>query len=732
MPTVNTSKLRLSFFDFLFDEQAGYVCIAFADKGEPGVMKSSFRQSFFRWPNQRPELGSFLDQLVGNKHLWFGVNLFDKPLRRTEYAKSGRLIYADLDACSPDIVTPTPSVAIETSPGRFHALWRSDQTIDPDIAAEYSRRIAYRYSVNGADRSGWDVTQLLRVPYTHNFKYPGYPEIKVVQTLPDLVSVSEFEAIEVPEELRSTNGAETDDDVPDIKNLPNAEWVVYKYLNDSNMEHRNTIKYWMTEPEETDDWSGIMWRMINTFIEEGASPEETFAMALSAKCNKYERDKRPIRLLWREIKKAFIVNKSIQVAVNEHSLLRLPDIGIEPHSETFLTKYIQWATESTDAVPIFHELCGFIILSALLSSTVRLPVQYGTLVPNLWGLVLGESTLTRKTTAMTLATNIIGTIDREVITASDGSVEGLLQSLVSRPSMASIFYRDEITGFFDAINRKDYLAGMSETLTHLYDVPNVFRRVLRKDTIIIETPILIFFGGGIRDKVYSLLNEEYVLSGFLPRFLVVSGNTDLDRIRPTGPPTDVNLNERLKIVETLQDLYNTYNAPRQAKIGSQVIMRQPTYKAQLTSDAWTRYQDIENKLQLAANSSHISDLALPTFERLSRSLLKMATLLGATRQEPVDDKFEVSEGDIQNAAYYIQRFAPSSIDMIYNAGKTTDLRMMDRIREYIIRNAGLYRSDLMRNFHLNKRQMDLLVETLVDRGDIRVTRAGKGLQYWPM
>src|SRR5438874_579100 len=164
-------------------------------------MKASFKQSFFEWPSQKVELGRFIEDEISNKHLWYGVNLFEKPQRKTEYALNGRLVYADLDACNPTDVEPAPSVAYETSPGRFHALWRLNQAIPPDIAADYSRRIAYRYSINGADKTGWDITQLLRVPFTRNYKYSGAPEVTVTFTNDEPFDPKTFEEIELPPEV---------------------------------------------------------------------------------------------------------------------------------------------------------------------------------------------------------------------------------------------------------------------------------------------------------------------------------------------------------------------------------------------------------------------------------------------------------------------------------------------------------------------------------------------------
>ena len=256
--------------------------------------------------------------------------------------------------------------------------------------------------------------------------------------------------------------------------------------------------------------------------------------------------------------------------------------------------------------------------------------SYGLMVPNLWGLILGDSTLSRKTTAMRMMMDIIAGLDSDMILATDGSAEGLLSGLSTRPNKTSIFYKDEISGFFDSMNKKDYLAGMAETLTALYDVPAIFTRRLRKETIIIESPAFVLFGGGVRDRVYETINEEYVLSGFLPRFLVVSGETDMSRLRPTGPATDVGIAKRSALVGAFADLYESYATDVTTTIGGQKMRLPSRIVASLTDDAWMKYAELETLMVIKASESTLSQMALPTFERLSKSMLKLSMVLACT------------------------------------------------------------------------------------------------------
>jgi ribosomal protein S25 len=409
----------------------------------------------------------------------------------------------------------------------------------------------------------------------------------------------------------------------------------------------------------------------------------------------------------------------------------MPDLGLPPlEGRTIVDDYCDWAQEATDAIPQFHELCAFILLSALCSSSIRLGTSYGPVTPNLWGLILGDSTLTRKTTAMQLATGFIADLDRDIVLATDGSVEGLLTGLATRPNKVSIFLRDEVTGFFDSINRKDYLAGMPETFTALYDVPPFFTRRLRKETINIENPVFIFFGGGIKDKVHQVVTEEYILSGFLPRFLIVSGETDMGRIRRTGPLEPQAVEKRTALLKQFAKLYEMYGSEVQMTIGGQPMMVAQRIEGYFTSEAWQLYGDLEQQLVSKASESPYSMLALPTFERLSRSMMKMALLIAAARQPPVENTIQADYPDVLRAAHYIQKWGTHSAELILHAGKGLTEKIIDRILRAINKYPGILRSTLMQHYHLTKREADEILNTLEERGQIRTQRQGRGYAYW--
>jgi hypothetical protein len=310
----------------------------------------------------------------------------------------------------------------------------------------------------------------------------------------------------------------------------------------------------------------------------------------------------------------------------------------------------------------------------------------------------------------------------------------LLSALSTRPNRASMFFKDEVSGFFESMARKEYLAGMQETLTALYDVPPVFTRRLRKETIIIESPAFIFLGGGVPDKIFAAIDESFVYSGFLPRFLVVDGRVEVDDRRPMGPPTEQNLKTRQTIVNKLADLTEIYSGSIVQKIGGEQVMVPKRYPARLTDDAWKLNAEFEVRMLKAADASVMRSLALPTFDRLSRSLLKIGVILGAVRQQPnlakSDQTVLIEESDIRNAAWFIQQWGQNSINLLMNAGKSANEKFIESIYDFIRMTPGALRSVIMRRFHLNSKDASLMLSTLEERGMIRTERRGKASQYW--
>jgi hypothetical protein len=278
------------------------------------------------------------------------------------------------------------------------------------------------------------------------------------------------------------------------------------------------------------------------------------------------------------------------------------------------------------------------------------------------------------------------------------------------------------------MTKKDYYAGMSETLTKMYD-GKFQKRVLRREVIEVRDPVLIIFSGGIKTRIQELLTFEHVSSGFLPRFLFVSAESDITRLKPLGPPTDRSTTGRDDLVDSLIKIFEHYHVESRMDVDGKIMISSKRWDAALSDDAWVLYNRFEADLVALGLESDRADLMTPTFDRMSKSGLKMAVLLAAAREQK--DKVIVEEEDIVRAFYYVEKWSEFTLELINNIGKNANERLLERIVSYVRARPGVTRSKLMQNYHLSSRDASLVFDTLEQRGLVTKRRTGKAESFYP-
>jgi hypothetical protein len=717
----NNSK-RETFFKLLFGPRArGYICLAWKAPGKQPTMN----EEFFQYPDELPDLLESINRHYQNNDVYYCAQLLGSKRRRKENVLTTTAAWADLDECPPGVLQIEPTILVESSPGRYQALWCFDEAQDPQEGERISHAIAHAHRGDGADQTGWDLTQLLRVPFTYNHKYNGVI-VDIVRANRNRYRVEDFPyedapahalaSLPFPEELPT----EAPDEIMNryrLRMVPVA-WTLYG-----------------NEPQG--DWSSALWQLLLLMFEAGMEPAEVLVAMQGAKCNKWLRDGFGLEHQWKEVCRAnarFEENEGVTIprgsVLHDLELVGDQDRRDVEANDTFIERYMTWASSLGDAAPVYHQAGAFIALSSMLAGNVRLPTSFGTIIPNLWFMILADTTLTRKTTAMDIAMDLIMEVDDGVVLATDGSIEGLLTSLSMRPGKPSIFLRDEFSGLLEAITKKDYMAGMAETLTKLYD-GKLQKRILRKEVIEVREPVLLIFAGGIRNRVTSLLSQEHVSSGFLPRFIFITAESDPGRVRPLGPPTEANLGERDAIRQELAEIAYHYNTTTEVKspVGP-TFQQKRIFNAKLSGEAWDLYNDVDKRLMEAGLAAERPDLMTPTYARLGISALKASVLIAATEQR--EDQILVEEEHIKRALIFLEGWRKHTHIVMNNIGKGEHERELDRVLLSVQRHEGISRGQLMQNFHLSARQTDQIFQTLEQRGLIRRERVGRGERLYSL
>jgi hypothetical protein len=681
-----------------------------------------FTEKFYRYPDEVSGALAFIKQKVNVENVYYCPQLLVEPRRIKANVDLVQCVWADLDDCNPNNLLVRPTLVLETSPERYQAIWSLEQPIAAEDAEALSRRVAYGHRNVGSDVSGWDLTQLLRVPGTNNFKYTSdIPKVGIHHWDPSITSkpddfivypqVEGYEYLDVP--------------FPDLP-ARSGEQVL-----EDNKFKLNGAVLTLFYREAPEDRSKALYSLSMYCFEARLTMVETFLLCRDAQCNKFQGE--DIRL-WKDVCRARSKFEETRVTLSapptgEISILteREWDL-VESLPETYVDRYFEWAKHAGDAAEQYHIAGAFIQLSSVLTGSMVLPTSFGKLIPNLWFMILADTTLTRKSTAMDMAMDIVNDVDEDILMATDGSIEGLLTALSVRSGKPSVFLRDEFTGLIQQMTKKDYMAGMPELFTKLYDGKRE-KRLLRKEEIVIKDPRFIVFGGGIKSKTARLLNQEHVESGFLPRFIIVTAESDVSKVKPLGPPVENDLQGREALVQELRDIRDRHTKTVPISVAGKVVgVTNQIQEVTMTPEAWLRFNEFDQTMtQIALDTGEYAGLLVPTNARLSISTLKCAMLIAAARSQ--EGSLVIGVHDLLKALSYTDGWRRYSQDVVMSLGQSDSEHRIKLIQNAVEKKGTVSRSRLMQTYHMTAREMDDVEKTLVGRGVITKGGGGRATTY---
>lgn len=206
-----------AFLNAIFGSENGYLFISTNDRSDPPVAKPWNDQSFV-YPLQMNDILSYVKkQDDAGLDVYVAAQLYKEPNRRkADKVKVCPSAWSDLDTACPWGIDPEPTVVLETSPGRWHGFWRTPRSMPPQEAEELSRQIAYAHHREGADLGGWDLTQVLRLPGTHNHKYDDKPVVLLKRCDTNPIPWEAFKRLPKAPSRSTAAGAPEQDDAPPI------------------------------------------------------------------------------------------------------------------------------------------------------------------------------------------------------------------------------------------------------------------------------------------------------------------------------------------------------------------------------------------------------------------------------------------------------------------------------------------------------------------------------------
>jgi len=374
----------------------------------------------------------------------------------------------------------------------------------------------------------------------------------------------------------------------------------------------------------------------------------------------------------------------------------------------WLDDYVDYASKLTDAPQIFHVAAGLTALSTAIGNGASFETWGNRYHPTLWVILVSPSGWFRKSTAINIMTNMLrkaGLAER--ILPSRTSYEKLISLLAEQPSRLLAF--GEFSGFLADLSRS-YNDGTKEDLTEMFDGCSQFvRETISGGKITIKSPSINLIGASVIDWMLSRVQAGDLRSGFLARFIYV-----VAREKETwhGLSIERLTNEENQLSMKLKAI-SSMTAYVERTISLDKIKQQ--------ADAWAR--DMEKK--------EVDDALFGIISRIYTYALKIAAIIALS---------ELRETVLPDDWDWAQSFASyaydQAVDMFRNELAENRFQVnLNRVRRKIYATPGISRRELVRNFHLPTKQLDDILDTLSNAGEIRVEivkRSGPSTEvYYP-
>jgi hypothetical protein len=715
------------FLETVWGEQQGQVCISRMNNDQ---LKN---HKFFSWPEQADDLFKYVERNT-HEDVYFPPVLFKANKRRRVLANTCQVVYGDADLFNLEDLHCEPSIIVRTSPNKTHVYWLIDGMEDAQLAEtlSHSVSVAHPKKTTGFD-DGWSATKLLRVPGTTNTKYVGETG-EVYQVTVEYTGVTytqeEFESFYAP----------VPEYTMEFAPFPKDEMPSYgKVLSELPASTRLEGLLQTAAFPKKSAGSEALYALYTELMRMGATDAQVYAIAERSPLNKWKRDgvDNPGEKLWGDIQRARWKDGQFEEDEEEEDDEdEIITVAPKPKSKgfdflsddekqnlepCFIDDYLAWTRSKSDAPDAYNVAGAFTVLSTVFSDFGHAVPHWGDVPLNLWFMVLGSTTLSRKSTAKGYMLKCIEALEAETFNYDLGSkftAEGLDEALRSNANRSALLHIDEIQGLMKQLDSKAYLAGIKGELTEIYDgkVTGKLRASgeekdkKRKGARV----ALNLFAMGIKEQLADYLTEDDFQSGFLTRYIWVSAEplertAETDYIgqqdkteRTKGDPAFLALMERIRHA---RDVWCDWNDPTERTIA-----------VPMTEAAHKRYNEFVTAALDAAEVQSKATILTAATARLSTSILKAATLLAM-----VDLCDEVELKHMQAAVNYCGEWFEHLVGMTKRISESNWKRRQDKLMEAIFSKGGelgwqpAYR---LFNAEMKAREFTELVQSLEEAGQI--------------
>lgn len=385
-----------------------------------------------------------------------------------------------------------------------------------------------------------------------------------------------------------------------------------------------------------------------------------------------------------------------------------PRLEVRLEAGNFITKYMVYAKTTSDAYEEYHYASGLVLASVAADRQIVISMRHGDIYPNIWIFPIGDSTVSRKTTAHKLCKMILRTKYPKRSLPSSFSPEALMDAISSTPRC--YYLKDEAGSLLSSLC-KDYMAETRDFLAEIYECDDYYRK-LKKSECQITDPYITQYLMTTPDNLKEYTTPLDLTSGWLLRYMWMY---------PNYPKEWKSFAEKdANDFDAYTTIYGEYNLL--------VEKLAAPHRMSMTTESMQFFQDWQRDIEETA-MQNADNITKALAGRLMTHAIKMAALFTICRED-FDENSKIELPHIREAArQVVEYFLPIGRIVIEEVARAESKNVQDKIIGTLKRYNGLIKQrDLLRVLHMKVKEVDESIEALMLSEEIerQVVKSKKG------
>jgi len=364
----------------------------------------------------------------------------------------------------------------------------------------------------------------------------------------------------------------------------------------------------------------------------------------------------------------------------------------------FIKEFHQWVRRGriTDAPDLYIDTTALQILSMNIGRTFFMYLGRKKVYANLWCILIGKSSMFRKSTCLDLAKSFI---NDNLVFPDEYSSEKLIETISYKRT--GIMTIDEIMSVSKLWSR-DYAQGVKPFLTQLFDAEKDYKRETFEYTLEVKEPYLNIFACSTPVWFQEALSEEDIYGGFLPRFLLIYIWNKKYSYKFPGRGDQ-------KKEEEFREFLKNLNKKAEIAINKELKFSKASVKR------FSNYASFIEKL-ICQEGNGLS----PFLIRLLTYLIKVSILLHFSNTKNWNSN-EVSLKTLNRAIRYIDSVRLTTEKILSRMSFSSYQVLRNKILELLEVKEKIQYSELLHKLRVPKTELKKVLDTLVDEEMIEIS-----------